>query len=107
MASLVRESTPQKRAGKGPSISLRRDVASSRNNHASLECVLIDENLLVPQTSDVGWEVSIEGEELRLTETDSEYVQSRVDGVMDKCACLGTMLFDRMRSRVTSLLFHV
>ena len=69
--------------------------------------MLIDENLLVPETSDVGWEVSIDGEELRLTETDSEYDQSGVDGVMDECACLGTMLFDRMRSAVTSLLFHV
>ena len=58
--------------------------------------MLTDKNLLVPETSDVGWEVSIDGEEFRLTETDSAYDQSRVDGVMDKCACLGTMLFDRM-----------
>ncbi len=65
--------------------------------------MLIDENLLVPETSDVGWEVSIDGGSCGLT----EYVQSRVDGAMDKCACVGTMLFDRMRSAVTSLLFHI
>ena len=38
--------------------------------------MLIDENLLVPETSDVGWEASIDGGELRLTETDSAYDQS-------------------------------
>ena len=40
--------------------------------------MLIDENLLVSETSDVEW-VSTDGEELALTETDSEYVKSRVD----------------------------
>ena len=42
--------------------------------------MLVNENLLVAETSDVRYEVSIDGGESRLTETDSEYVQSRVDG---------------------------
>ena len=41
--------------------------------------MLINENLLVPEASDVEWEVSLRCEELPLSETDSEYVQSRVD----------------------------